>query len=135
VGAPWLDPRRFADAFNERGCVGVRARPTTFVPTFSKHAGIACGGIQLHLTDRIALRPTEVGLTVLSVALALSGPELKWIGTSFDRLAGDPAVRETLASGTDPAPIIARWRDNAVSFSRERAPWLLYPWAEPATVS
>ena len=135
VGAPWLDPRRFADAFSERGCVGVRARPTTFVPTFSKHAGIACGGIQLHLTDRIALRPTEVGLTVLSVALALSGPELKWIGTSFDRLAGDPAVRETLASGTDPAPIIARWRDNAVSFSRERAPWLLYPWAEPATVS
>ncbi len=135
VGAPWLDPARFADAFNERGQAGVRARPTTFVPTFSKHAGLACGGIQLHLTDRTALRPTEVGLGVIAVAHALSGSELSWIPSSFDRLAGDPEVRETLASGADPAALIARWRANAAAFSRERAPWLLYPSAEPATVS
>ncbi|HUQ17964.1 MAG TPA: DUF1343 domain-containing protein [Candidatus Saccharimonadales bacterium] len=135
VGAPWLDPRRFTDAFNERGCAGVRARPSTFVPTFSKHAGTACGGIQLHLTDRAALRPTEVGLTVLSVARALSEDELEWIDASFDRLSGDPAVREALASGTDPAALIARSRANATGFSRERRPWLLYPEADAATVS
>lgn len=135
VGAPWLDPRRFADAFNERGLAGVRARPTTFAPTFSKHAGVSCGGIQLHLTDRAALRPTEVGLQVIAVARALSGAQLAWFETAFDRLAGDPAVRETLASGADLEPLIARWRVSAAEFSRERAPWLLYPSEDLATVS
>lgn len=142
VGAPWftaLDPQRFADAFNERGCAGVRARPTTFVPTFSKHAGLACGGIQLHVTDRLALRPTEVGLAVIATARALSGTHLEWRDTAFDRLAGDPAVRETLAAGADPGPLVARWRAYAERFSAERAPWLLYPLvgpsADPATVS
>ena len=135
IGAPWLEPRRFADAFNERACAGVRARPTTFVPTFSKHAGTACGGIQLHLTDRAALRPTEIGLTVLAVARALSGPDFTWIPASFDRLVGDPAVRAELAAGVDPAGLIARWRAHAAAFSSKRAPWLLYPESGATTVS
>lgn len=135
VGAPWIDGRRFAEVFNERGLAGVRARPTTFVPMFSKHAGVACGGIQLHLTDRAALRPTEVGLEVIAVARELSGAHLEWREAAFDRLAGDPAVRETLASGADLAPLVRRWRAHAAAFWREREPWLLYPSAEPATVS
>lgn len=135
VGAPWLDPRRFADAFNAQGCDGVRARPTTFVPTFSKHAGAPCGGIQLHLNDRATLRPTEVGLTVIAVAQALSGSDFAWIPSSFDRLAGDPAVRQTLASGGDLGALIADWRARAGAFSRERMPWLLYPEEDAATVS
>lgn len=135
IGAPWLDPRRLADAFNERGCPGVRARPTMFVPTFSKHAGLACGGVQLHVTDRAALRPTEVGLAAIAVAHGLSGARWEWQAASFDRLAGDPAVRETLAAGADSAPIITRWRAFAATFAKERVPWLLYPSAEPATVS
>ena len=127
VGAPWLDPRRFADAFNERGCAGVRARPTTFVPTFSKHAGTPCGGIQLHVTDRTTLRPTEVGLAVIAVARERSGRSLEWSEASFDRLAGDPEVRQTLAAGGDLSPLITRWRDYAADFSRDRADWVLYP--------
>jgi len=135
VGAPWLEPRRFADAFNERGLPGIRARPTTFVPTFSKHAGLACGAIQLHVSDRAAIRPTEIGLQVIAVAQELSGAHLLWHEVAFDRLAGDPAVRQTLADGADVAPLIARWRAHATGFGRERAPWLLYPSAEPTTVS
>jgi len=138
VGAPWFAgpaARRFADAFNERGLAGVRARPTTFVPTFSKHAGVACGGIQLHVSDRAALRPTEVGLQVIAIAHALAGSHLAWRDTAFDRLAGDPAVRQTLASGGDLGTLIADWRAHAATFSRERTPWLLYPSADPATVS
>ena len=135
VGAPWLEPRRFADAFNEHGCAGVRARPTTFVPTFSKHAGTSCGGIQLHLTDRQALRPTEIGLTVLAVARALSGESFTWIPATFDRLAGDPAVRSELAAGADLTTLSARWRAYAAGFLSERAPWLLYPDGRATTVS
>jgi len=142
VGAPWFDgrfdglgARRFADAFNERGLAGVRARPTTFVPTFSKHAGLACGAVALHVSDRAALRPTEVGLHVIAVAHELSGARFEWREAAFDRLAGDPAVREALATGADLEPLIARWRAHAAGFARERAPWLLYPSGDATTVS
>ena len=52
VGAPWVDPERFAADLNARGLPGVHFRPALFEPTFHKHAGPPCGGCQIHVTDR-----------------------------------------------------------------------------------
>jgi uncharacterized protein YbbC (DUF1343 family) len=53
-GAPDLDPRRLISAMQAlapqwlRGC---RLRPCWFEPTFHKHAGKLCAGIQIHVDD------------------------------------------------------------------------------------
>ena len=44
---------------------GVVFRPAWFQPTFQKHAGERCGGLQLHVTDRATFRPVRTGLAVL----------------------------------------------------------------------
>jgi uncharacterized protein YbbC (DUF1343 family) len=51
-GAPWLDAAKLAHRMNDEKLPGVRFRPAWFRPTFQKHAGNDCQGVQLHVTDR-----------------------------------------------------------------------------------
>ena len=46
IGAPWIDPFRAAEELQRREIPRVTFRPAYFTPTFSKHAGVACGGVQ-----------------------------------------------------------------------------------------
>ncbi|HEV2010805.1 MAG TPA: DUF1343 domain-containing protein [Candidatus Limnocylindria bacterium] len=126
VGAPWLDADTLASRLRDRAVPGIAARATSFVPTMSKHAGERCRGIELHVTDRDAARPTELGLALLEDCIAVSGDHLEWREAAFDRLAGDPVVRETLQRRASLDPLIVRWRDEARAFTQRRARHLLY---------
>jgi uncharacterized protein YbbC (DUF1343 family) len=48
-GAPWLNPFKLADELNHLDLPGVRFRPHYFLPTFQKHAGKVCGGVEMHV--------------------------------------------------------------------------------------
>src|SRR6187200_3201313 len=65
VGAPGVQAESFARAMNALDLPGVVFRPTVFEPTFQKHARTACGGCQLHVTDRTAFRPVETGVALI----------------------------------------------------------------------
>jgi Uncharacterized protein conserved in bacteria len=73
VGAPWLDAERLADRMNGAGLEGVLFRPVYFTPTFSKHMGSLCRGVQLHVTDRESFCAVRTGLHLLEKLKALSG--------------------------------------------------------------
>lgn len=61
-GAPHVDPLALAARLNDVGLKGIRFRPQFFQPTFQKHGGNVCGGVQLHVTDREALQSYRLGL-------------------------------------------------------------------------
>jgi len=126
IGAPWLDAPELAARLERRRLAGVTVRPVTFAPAMSKHHGLLCQGAALDVTDRDALRPVELGLALLDDCIGLSGERFEWRDLAFDRLAGDPAVRDRLASRASLEPIIARWRDEALAFAQRRARHLLY---------
>ena len=65
VGAPWLDAEGVADFMNGLNLPGVRFRPCAFVPTFSKHQGELCRGVQLHIKNQREFRPFEAGLRLV----------------------------------------------------------------------
>ena len=65
VGAPWIDADRFAEAMNALDLPGVYFRPAVFEPTFQKHAQRACGGCQIHVTDRLTFRPVITGVALI----------------------------------------------------------------------
>jgi len=71
VGAPGVDADRLSAAFNEMAPAGVEATPVYFVPASSKHKGVTCGGVHLHITDEQALRPVELGFRLLELAREL----------------------------------------------------------------
>lgn len=134
VGAPWLNARRMADALNERQLPGVHFRPVHFVPTFSKHQGEQCHGVQVHITDYDAMRSVPVGVHLLHVAkqlapshVSLWRPPYREGGRHFiDLLAGGDDLRTALDAGDDPDTIMQRWAADLDAFAKRREPHLLY---------
>lgn len=118
VGAPWIDGSRLARELHESGLPGFRARPTSFLPTFQKHRGVTCGGVQLHVTDRARFAPVATYLALLAFARA-QDPDRFGLRTeayeyvppneaeALDLLCGTTATREALMSGASFRDVIA----------------------------
>ena len=70
VGGPDVDGHALARELNALGLGGVWARPVAFRPDSGKLMGLACQGVQLHLSDPAALRPLELGAAVLRALFA-----------------------------------------------------------------
>ena len=63
---------------------GIAMRPITFVPTFHKHADIACGGFQLHITDREKARPWRAGQFLLRELYHYLGDSFQWLQPPYE---------------------------------------------------
>ncbi len=131
IGAPWLDPFRLAAEMERLGLPGVTFRPTYFTPTFSKHADVTCGGVQIHILDRKAMRPAEMGIHLLHVLRGLNLDAFAWRGSSegeyaLDLLLGSNAPRRLLDAGESVAQITAGWEKDALAFEDRRQAFLLY---------
>ena len=136
AGAPFIDGDRLAAALEEDRLPGCRVRPLVFTPQFQKHAGRACGGVQIHLTDRRAFRPYLTGVAFLRAARRLYPEEFAWRTRAYefvdripaiDLLCGSAAVREGIDAGASLAELAATWSDGEAAFREERRAHLLYP--------
>jgi uncharacterized protein YbbC (DUF1343 family) len=134
-GAPWLDARAWAAAASRWAGPGVALRPTVIRPMFHKHAREACGAIQIHVTDRWAVRPLRVTLALLSAARALAPADFAWRTQVYefvsDRLAidllfGSERPRRALESGVSIDELCASFGPDERAFIERRQPWLLY---------
>jgi uncharacterized protein YbbC (DUF1343 family) len=135
VGAPWLDPWRLARRMNHLGIPGARFRPTFFTPSFSKHAGRMCGGVQVHVTNR-RLFPAFVAYVLLIAAARRQDPqkfawreppyEYERVKKPIDILCGSDRVRLTIDKGTSPWRLAPAWTEQIAVFKRLRAKHLLY---------
>lgn len=133
VGAPWIDPHQAAKRLNDLELSGVLFRPAVFVPTFSKHKGESCGGVQLHVIDRNAFRAVVTGLAVIEVMRAMEPSRFRWLDPwtagghrPFDLLAGTDSVRIEIEKGSSAQEIAATWRAEQAGFEQLRRKYLLY---------
>src|SRR5882672_6807199 len=78
VGAPWLEAHAYARALEDERLPGVVFRPARFQPTFQKHAGRVCGGVQIHVTDRARFKPFLTGLAVITAARRQAPRAFRW---------------------------------------------------------
>lgn len=90
VGAPWLDGGKLADKLNDLNIGGVFFRPIFFNPTFSKHAGTLCSGVQLHVTDRNSFSAVKTGLHLLEEIIKMSGKYFEYLPPMYDK--GKPMI-------------------------------------------
>ncbi|HXT72160.1 MAG TPA: DUF1343 domain-containing protein [Vicinamibacterales bacterium] len=135
VGAPWADAGRISAQLDALGLPGVRFRPAVFEPTFHKHARIACGGCQIHVTDRAAFRAVEAGVAIIA-AFRSAGPsafqwreppyEYEHVKLPIDILYGSAGLREGLDGGETAASLAAVWNSEMAAFSDIREKYLLY---------
>ena len=134
-GAPWLDADRLAADLAGERLPGVGFRPAHFVPTWDKHAGLPCHGVELHVTDASALRPFRAGLACVLHARAQVPDRFAWRTAAYEFVEGVPAFdllcgssRERLAiEGGAGLDALARgFGAEERAFGRRRDPYLLY---------
>lgn len=120
VGAPFLDGVALAAALNGSGLPGFVARPLTFQPTFHKHAGKVCGGVQIHVSDERTFRPYATYLALVAHAARLAPRELAFRREryefvddipAFDLLTGSARAREAISAHTP----LADWLDEVAA--------------------
>lgn len=135
IGAPYISAREYERHLENIGLPGVRFRATHFLPTFQKHAGALCGGVQIHVTDRESFEPVTVGVAAVKTAYDLYRDDFKWKDTPyeyvfdknpFDVIAGTDKLRAAIERGDSLDVISESWKDALDQFKSVRDEFLLY---------
>ena len=130
-GAPFVDGTALARAV---AIEGAGLRPLSFEPTFHKHAKQPCGGVQVHVHDRMRFRSYEAYLRMIAEvaqrapAFRLRTEEYEYVSdrAAIDLLTGGPEFRTALERDEVSPELIAWLAAPSADFVQRRAPWLLY---------
>jgi uncharacterized protein YbbC (DUF1343 family) len=134
-GAPYADGYELAEQLDKLQLPGVRFRPHSFIPTFQKHAGELCHGVQIHVLDREAFKPVIAGIALIKAFHDLYPHDFQWQAPPyeyvydrlpFDVIAGTTGLREQIESGASIEEIAASWRAGEAEFAARREKYLLY---------
>jgi len=134
-GAPWLDASRLAEDLSRERLPGVRFRPVSFVPTWDKHAGVRCHGVELFVTAPGRFRPFRTGLACVLHARAQDPARFAWRTEpyefvtdvpAFDLLCGSAREREGIEAGATVAELARAFAPEERAFARRRTSYLRY---------
>ena len=135
LGAPWLDPWKLAHDLDRADLPGLGFRPCYFTPTFQKHAGVVCGGVEVHVTDRRKIDAFYAYLVIIEKARAQNTAKFAWrkppyeyefIKPPIDILCGTSDVREAIEAGLSVRRFKDQFESEARAFEVIRRPYLMY---------
>ncbi len=143
-GAPALDPKAIIREMFEMApqwLQGCHLRPCWFEPTFNKHSGELCAGIQIHTDgqgyDHERFQPWRLQSLAFKAIRKLIPDYPLWrdfpYEYEFDRLAidlinGSPLLRQWVDDdGATVGDLEAMARQDERAWEEERRPFLLYP--------
>lgn len=124
-GAPYVDGRVLADHLTARALPGVVFRPLSFEPTFQKHAGRLCGGVQVHVTDRDNFESVLTYTAAIAAIARLWPDEFQWQQPPYeyetdrlpiDVLTGGETWRQAVEQGRDPWALRQEWIPKLENF-------------------
>jgi uncharacterized protein YbbC (DUF1343 family) len=131
-GAPWIDAIRLAKEMNDQQIEGVIFRPVWFRPTFQKHAGQDCGGVQIHVIDRGIYQPVRASLALLIAMRAQNVERFAWRTEVYefvknpiaiDLLFGSSRERIAIENGVPWQTIAQEWEAEESAFQQLRKPY------------
>lgn len=134
-GAPYADSQEVAEYLSKLDLPGVHFRPHSFLPTFQKHAGSLCHGVQIHALDREAFSPVITGIALIKAFHDLYPDDFQWQSPPyeyvhdrlpFDVIAGTTKLRGQIESGVSVEEIAASWKAGEQEFAERRKSYLLY---------
>lgn len=135
IGAPYLDPYALVEAIAPEDLAGAHVRPCWFEPTFQKHMGTLCGGVQVHVTDRGAFRSVRTAVALFRACRDVAPDDFNWRPPPYeyeerlmpiDILWGSSGLREGIDAGRSVSEIIAGADEESAEFGRGVEGVLLY---------
>lgn len=127
-GAPYIDPEALVKRLKDFRLPGVTFRPLFFQPTFQKHAGLLCGGAQIHVIKRERFKPFKTGVAILKAVHDLYPEQFTWKQPPYeyetekmpiDILAGADRLRKEIESGEDLDRMEAWWKEQCELFRKD----------------
>ena len=137
IGAPYVDPQLWIESIRsiDLPTEGATFEPTTFTPSFQKHAGQRCQGLQIRIQDRDSFQPYRCGIAML-IAAAKAFPRTlpggaiptnsKRITPAIDLLYGSPALRNTIEGSTSIDNLSQQMERFETWYQTARKEFLLY---------
>lgn len=131
-GAPFVDGAALAKSV---AIEGAALRPLSFQPTFDKHAGKRCGGVQLHITDAQRFDPYAAYLRIIAGLRTLVGSDMAWNFDAYefvrdrpaiDLLTGGPEYRALVDSTSSIEDWLRHDASEAAEFAEFRREFLVY---------
>ena len=135
IGAPYIRAEEYAAALMRVGLAGVHFRACGFQPTFQKHRGETCGGVQIHVLERSQFEPVITGIAAVKVAYDLYEEDFRWKEppyeyvydkNPFDVIAGTSKLREAIERRDTLEEIERSWQNGLGEFKEVRERFLLY---------
>lgn len=135
VGAPYINGEEYARRLNELNLGGVFFRSCIFRPTFQKHAGVSCSGVQIHVTNRDIFEPVRAGIEMVMLAYELYPTEFLWKEppyeyvydrNPFDVVSGTSSIRQAIEQRGTVADMQSQWNKDLAGFKQLRGSYLLY---------
>lgn len=131
-GAPFVDGHALARTVQ---LPGARLRPLSFTPSFHKHAGKRCGGVQVHVTEPERFDAYAAYLRLIAAIKQQAGDAFKFRTETYefvsdrpaiDLLCGGPEPRQLMEAGQPLDEWLAEDARAAERFGEEREQFLLY---------
>ncbi|WZL78773.1 DUF1343 domain-containing protein [Eubacteriales bacterium mix99] len=120
IGAPYIDPIALSDRMNREHCPGLAFSPAFFIPSFGKHAGKCCYGVQIHISEPKAVRAVELGVLLMCTIremypgqFAFNPPPSEGAHYHIDLASGNTDLREGKLSADQ---ILSKWNKEAAAF-------------------
>lgn len=135
-GAPWIDAIGLSRRMNQLDLPGVKFRPVWFRPTFQKHAGIDCGGVQIHVLDAKRYAPVRTSLALLIQMRNESPEQFAWRSEIYefvsdpiaiDLLFGSSEERLAIEQGRTWEQIAEPWSAQEGAFRDQSKEHWIYP--------
>jgi uncharacterized protein YbbC (DUF1343 family) len=135
IGAPYARSYDVSEHLNQHNLPGVVFRPHSFIPTFQKHAGKLCHGVQIHVLNRTIYRPVQTGIAIIKAFHDLYPADFQWQEPPyeyvydrlpFDVISGSSNLRGQIDNGIPLAEIVDSWRAGEKEFAERRKLYLLY---------
>jgi uncharacterized protein YbbC (DUF1343 family) len=135
VGAPYLDPYALVEAMAPDDVSGATLRPCFFEPTFQKHAGSLCGGVQIHVADRHAFRSVRTAVALFRAIQEQAPDGFDWRPPPYeyedtlmpiDILWGHEGLREGIAAGAPVADVLRGVDEQCERFASQAERFRLY---------
>ena len=111
IGAPWINSLQLHQAFVAQKFRGIEAFPYSYLPMWSRYAGVACHGLYFQITDLEEFKPVMTGIWLMNY-LSVNYAELLETATyptaanpsgekHLDLLLGVPHAHDTFCSGKE----------------------------------
>lgn len=133
IGAPWLEAEWLCARLSDLRLSGALFRPAYFVPSFGKHHGQVCAGVQVYVSDRDSFQPLEMALRLLQIVKRAYPDDFAWrepwragAHPPIDLLWGSERLRRQIDGDGDVGDLIAEWQRDCAEFAEKREPFLIY---------